>query len=57
MLFSPFVHLLSIMSFMSPDCIWRGSGGVNLVLFHTRLSFSVRREVWLELKVDLEMRM
>ena len=44
-IFSLFLHLLPLRNFLSPNSVWRGGDGGNLVCSPPHVAFSVWREV------------
>lgn len=51
-LFLFFLHLLLVMSFLSPDSVWRGGDGVNLVFVSIKSFLSLKENVSM-FQVDL----
>lgn len=47
-----FLHLLLVMSFLSPDSVWRGGDGVNLVFVSIKSFLSLKENVSM-FQVDL----
>lgn len=51
-LFLFFLHLLLVTSFLSPDSVWRGDDGVNLVFISIQSFLSLKEKVAM-FQVDL----